>query len=138
MLFCSDYYSEPSPIMFALPWKDMPPPRQIHFDWCRTPLETLLHEIKEEFFPHLPVMPQITFCKLNTLACIVPSKTPPVIYLSSLLSHPAVPLEALTHILKHELLHLEIQGREVDGKYRSHPPEFWVRENEVSGVGSEF
>ena len=35
-------------------------------------------------------------------------------------------------MLKHELLHLIVKPRFIDGKEKSHPPEFWEREKLIS------
>jgi hypothetical protein len=40
-------------------------------------------------------------------------------------------------VCKHELLHLRIQPREVDGRWRQHPPEFWAAEQELAPERSE-
>jgi hypothetical protein len=34
----------------------------------------------------------------------------------------------IEHVLRHELLHLKIPAREIDGKLVHHPPEFWEAE----------
>lgn len=63
-----------------------------------------------------------------TLASISTDDVSSYIQLHSVLNHPDTPREVIAFILWHELLHLVIPGREVDGKWRSHPPEFWEAE----------
>ena len=36
------------------------------------------------------------------------------------------------HILKHELLHILIRPRQIDGRMAVHPPEFWAEEKRIS------
>ena len=48
-----------------------------------------------------------------------------------ILNHSAVPIEIVDLICKHELLHLEVPPRVVDGKETNHPPEFWEREKAI-------
>ncbi len=38
---------------------------------------------------------------------------------------PETPEELIEFVFRHELLHIEIPPREVDGHWTSHPPEFW-------------
>jgi len=53
------------------------------------------------------------------------------IHVHSLLNRPDTPKQVIEHILRHELIHLLVPGREVDGKHRSHPPEFWEHERRL-------
>lgn len=56
----------------------------------------------------------------------------PLIQISTLLNEPDTPYEVMEHIIIHELLHIEVPPREIDGKHVSHPPEFWERERALS------
>lgn len=43
-------------------------------------------------------------------------------------NRPDVTQPVIEHVLRHELLHLKIRLREIDGKLVHHPPEFWEAE----------
>lgn len=57
------------------------------------------------------------------------------IFLHGILNHPQTPEEVIEFILCHELLHLVIPSREVDGHMTSHPPEFQAMEARVYPPG---
>ena len=63
------------------------------------------------------------------LACVRSDDKSAVIQVHSVLRHSDTPKEVMAFIFRHELLHLEIPAREVDGKITSHPPEFWIAEH---------
>ena len=50
------------------------------------------------------------------------------IYIHSLFNRPDVPKQVIEHVLSHELLHLKIPSREINGELVQHPPEFWEAE----------
>ena len=63
-----------------------------------------------------------------TLASVRNNDQSAVIQVHSVLNHPHTPKEVMVFIFRHELLHLEIPPRVVEGKSTSHPPEFWDAE----------
>ena len=67
---------------------------------------------------------------IETLACIyrIPGNSGGNIYFHSLFNRPDVPKPVIEHVLRHELLHLKIPARMIDGKRSHHPPEFWEAE----------
>lgn len=67
---------------------------------------------------------------MESLACIYlqPGKPGADIFFHSLFNRPDVPQPVIEHVLRHELLHLKIPPREIDGKLVAHPPEFWEAE----------
>ncbi len=67
---------------------------------------------------------------MQTLACIrwEQGKSGGDIFFHSLFNRPDVPKPVIEHVLRHELLHLKIRPREIDGKLVHHPPEFWEAE----------
>ncbi len=67
-----------------------------------------------------------------TLAFIAPSDDRVDIVIHSLLNHEDTPMEVIEHILIHELIHLRVGSRMIDGKKVRHPPEFWTMERQVS------
>jgi hypothetical protein len=60
-----------------------------------------------------------------TLACIRQAGQSALILIHSVLNHPETPEKLIDFVFRHELLHIEIPPREVDGHWTSHPPEFW-------------
>ena len=64
-----------------------------------------------------------------TLASVRNNDQSAVIQVHSVLNHPHTPKEVMVFIFRHELLHLEILPRVVEGKNTSHPPEFWDAEH---------
>lgn len=71
-----------------------------------------------------------TIQTMETLACIRWEEEKPGgdIFFHSLFNRSDVPQPVIEHVLRHELLHLKIPPREIDGKLVHHPPEFWEAE----------
>jgi hypothetical protein len=67
---------------------------------------------------------------METLACIRWEQGRPgaEIFFHSLFNRPDVPQPVIEDVLRHELLHMKIPAREIDGKRVQHPPEFWEAE----------
>lgn len=86
----------------------------------------LLASIQREM--GLDAVGPITFSlqTMKTLACIYcqPGRFGGDICFHSLFNRPDVPQPVIEHVLRHELLHLMIPPREIDGKLIIHPPEF--------------
>lgn len=85
-------------------------------------LATIQHEM--ELDSVAPV--SFTMQAINTLACIRlgQEKVGSDIYFHSLFNRPDVPQPVIEHVLRHELLHLKIPARVIDGTLVHHPPEF--------------
>jgi hypothetical protein len=66
-----------------------------------------------------------------TLACIEVGSPLKAIVLHSVLNHRQTPEEVISFIIGHELVHLVIPPREVDGRLTAHPPEFWEAEGKL-------
>lgn len=75
---------------------------------------------------------QVWIRRQPTLACVFRQSRPVVIHLHSVLNHKQTPPEVLEFILIHELIHLAVPPRAVDGKLSSHPPEFWEFERRAA------
>jgi len=94
-----------------------------------------LHEELErarlQCFPDLRRPVTCCFVDYGYLACVCHSEQAASVYVHQILNHPDTPVEVAAFVCKHELLHLEIPPREIDGKMTGHPPEFWDRENAI-------
>lgn len=88
--------------------------------------------IRAEWFPEISLPVHVFFVHRGPLACIVAEDARATIYIHQILNHSETPVEVMRHILKHELLHLRIRHREIDGKQTYHPPEFWEAERAIS------
>lgn len=71
----------------------------------------------------------------RTLACINIDGEVHQICIHAVLNHAGTPEEVIAFVLRHELLHLQIPPREIDGKLVSHPPEFWEAERALAKDG---
>lgn len=96
-------------------------------------LQAEIESARLRYFPAVSASPSYCFVNYGALVCIChkEGEGAGVISVHELLNHPETPLEVATLICKHELLHIEIPPREVDGKLKMHPPEFWEREKEI-------
>ena len=71
--------------------------------------------------------PFIYFLIQKPLACIqiFDEERKPEICIHQVLNQESFPVEVFEYILLHELIHLLVVPRDVEGKHKSHPPEFW-------------
>jgi len=91
----------------------------------------LLDEIRGRDFPQVQSIVDVCSVDRGSLACICQYSNEANIYIHQILNHPDTPIEVFQTIHKHELLHLIIPPREIGGKQRSHPPEFWEAERDL-------
>lgn len=110
--------------------------RQQHpvLSFANVDLTALLKDILVTLFPELTQTPQWHFVRSKRLAFIVHgglSTGGANIYINQILNRSDTPEQVFRQIFTHELLHLRIGPREVDGKMKSHPPEFWEAENQL-------
>ena len=96
--------------------------------FVRFSITDTLAAIKAAHFPDLTAEIAIHFVSLGPLACVYAEETEPVIYVHQLLNHQETPLTVISHICKHELLHLRMPSVKVNGKWIHHPPAFWAAE----------
>ncbi len=82
----------------------------------------------EDYFPNLQGFIPFYFVRRGPLACICQWQEKPVIYVHEILNHTETPTEVISFIFKHELLHLVIQPRLINGAIKMHPPEFFEAE----------
>lgn len=92
-----------------------------------------LEKARVQHFPGLSVSVACCFVDYGHLACICSDQERKAssVFVHQILNHLDTPREVATLICKHELLHLEIPSREIDGKNTHHPPEFWDRERAI-------
>jgi hypothetical protein len=97
-------------------------------------LQHELESARESAFPELQMPVDCFYVNHGYLACICTDDkaATATVYLHQVLNHADTPVEVAGMICKHELLHLEIPPREVDGKMTGHPPEFWEKEKVIS------
>jgi len=89
--------------------------------------------LRQELFPAVSISPEVIFANGSFLGCISHgiSKPGSLICLHEILNGPDVPEQVFRHILTHELIHLVVAPRELDGKITTHPPEFWRLEHDL-------
>lgn len=110
----------------------------IQREFERTPFElaAVLREVRRTSFNDALPLPDILFADTLSLACITHfregSGRQPIIVLNSILNHPETPELVIRYIIKHELLHLVVPAREIEGRRESHPPEFFLEEDRLA------
>jgi len=93
-------------------------------------LHTELEMVRSRYFPQLTQRLSCFYVDHGALACIALDMETGLaeIFVHQILNHPDTPRAVATFICKHELLHLVVRPREIDGRQISHPPEFWEHE----------
>lgn len=76
--------------------------------------------------------PLLWFRDRPTLACCHVCEQPPLIEVHEILNTRALPVWVFDHVVLHELIHLIVPSRLVEGKKTAHPPEFWDLEKRFS------
>jgi hypothetical protein len=101
---------------------------------CFTPfsITDTLAGVKAAHFSDLTAEIAIHFVSRGPLACVYADETEPVIYIHQLLNHHETPLAVISHICKHELLHLRMPSVIENGKWLDHPPAFWKAEKALT------
>ena len=109
--------------------------RTPHLAFTLPNVPALLEEIRATRFPTISDRLEIYFIDGPYVACIWHSALYPLsgatIFIHNLLNRPEVSPAIFGYILTHELIHLIVRGREVEGKFTTHPPEFWEMEREL-------
>ena len=100
--------------------------------FVRIAIPELLERVRQQFLPEVCHALECYFVKRGPLACICVGEAAATIYVHEVLNLTETPADVMSAICKHELLHLVIPGRAVNGRKISHPPEFWVREREIA------
>lgn len=96
--------------------------------FLRFPLLENLQAIRERCFPNIRVPVEVCFVCAGPLACICVTDKKAVIYVHQVLNQHRTPPTVMDLIHTHELLHLEIPSRQVNGRKTDHPPEFVAKE----------
>lgn len=97
----------------------------------------VLAGVRAQYFGDLDSPVDLYFVPCGPLACITMGMPSPTIYVHEVLNHPETPLEVMTLICKHELLHLRMPPREFNGRVTDHPPEFWQEEARMAPERAE-
>ena len=96
-------------------------------------LESVVADVRAEFFPHLTVETPIVFTEGRPVACIaLEGSDSRVISIHPALSRPETPLSVLRFIVKHELIHVDVPAVRSGRRVIHHPPAFWEREYEIA------
>lgn len=90
--------------------------------------QRVLAEIQRDIFTDLEETISFYFVSINHLGCVIDRDESTAIYVHQILNHSDTPVEVIRLLCIHELLHLRIRPREIDGKRTIHPPEFWEEE----------
>lgn len=98
------------------------------------PPDAVLEFARSRYFPDLQGKVEVFFGASKTLAWIRidRDRDRAAICIHPLLNHQDTPREPISLICKHELLHLIIAPREIGGRLRAHPPEFFERERAIT------
>lgn len=81
--------------------------------------------------PETKALPDLVICQRPTLAAIWTESAPQRIELHPLFNVEWLPEQVMWHVLVHEHIHRIVPPREIDGKKKSHPPEFWELERKL-------
>jgi hypothetical protein len=95
-------------------------------------ISVVLDQVRRDRVPGPTGQIRVLFIAQQPLACILQDQATAEILLHPLLNTPDTPPAVFLHLLTHEMLHLVIPARAVDGKNTIHPPEFLAREAAVA------
>ena len=105
--------------------------RQPYLPMLRFDIAALQDELLGSIFPFVKVPVRIFFCKNDSLACILKRENKAEIFIHLLLNDKATPRQVLRHILAHEIIHLVLPPRILNGKQVVHHDTFRWYENRV-------
>lgn len=95
-------------------------------------LAAVLGQVRRDRVPGPTGQIPVLFVAQEPLACILHDQTTAEILLHRLLNTPETPPAVFLHVFTHEMLHLVIPARDVDGKKTIHPPEFFAQEDALA------
>lgn len=90
-------------------------------------LDTLAR-VRAEHFSELSATVHLYSVDRGPLFCVAFDDSLATIYVHQILNHSDTPVEVVTLICKHELLHIRIPPVVEGKKTTQHPPEFWAAE----------
>ncbi len=101
---------------------------------CGGEISAIVTQLVTCHFPDIATPPGVFFGRTQTLAHIEDAlrEERSGIWLHHALNDHATPDYVFAFVITHELLHVRIRPREVDGKWSAHPPEFWEEENRIA------
>ena len=110
---------------------------QPHLPMVSFDIKGLLKEviISVSSVPDVPT--EIFFCANKSLAGLVQDDSKSDIFFHLLLNDSRTPIQVCRHIIVHELIHMIIPPRTIDGKLINHPEEFWECEKRISPERNE-
>ena len=121
--------------MSIFPWEEEQKLREAQCRPCLWftpfPVVELLRDTRRKFFGNVHHEVEVYAVNRGPLACICYNDESATIYVHQVLNHSNTPRIVFDLVCKHELLHIRIPPREVEGKERMHPPEFWEAEKEL-------
>lgn len=100
--------------------------------WVSFDLRAVLERLRRERVAVCRREVTIFFVVQEPLACITTAEAMAEIRIHPLLNSPETPLLVFQHVLTHELLHLVVPPRVIDGKRVVHPPEFFEEERTLA------
>jgi len=80
---------------------------------------------------------QVYFRNQETFATIKHNSRRAEISIHPIIDHPQTPAQVFRHIVIHEHIHLAVPPREIEGKIKHHPPEFWEMERALLPEGDK-
>lgn len=112
--------------------KDVLSQRVPFLPWTSFDLPALMDEIRQSRVPEISHKFNVFFVEQRMLACINYHENHATIFLHQLFNTPHTPRIVFSMVFTHEMLHLIIPPREIDGKEIKHPPEFFIKEKMLS------
>jgi hypothetical protein len=106
-------------------------------------LSALCQTIISRDFPNLETSVSVAFFKAvlsqtEPLASVLVGDRTAKIRVHEILNRGDTPREVIEFILVHEMLHIVIRPREIDGRTVHHPPEFWEAELQLYPEGFQI
>ncbi len=95
-------------------------------------LSETFERIKNYYFNDISAFITYYFVMHGPLACISIGTSEATIYIHNLLNHPETPIEVMSLVFTHEILHVKVKPRIIDGHEKQHPPEFWEQEKIIA------
>ncbi len=105
--------------------------RQPYLPMLSFDIAALRDELLKSIFPFVKLPVRIFFCKTNSLACVPKGENTAEIFIHLPLNDKSTPRQVLYHTLAHEIIHLILPPRNLNGKDVVHHNAFWWYENHM-------